>query len=127
MINEYLTEIIATIVILTLLTIYIIIKIRKHPQEELTPTNDETIEESETTHETEDELTVEDEIEQEDLTGSEEGDFGEQTQEEQAEVETPTTHTITKRDVPAHPKVTKQNFSEFSGTRILVAENNLIN
>lgn len=32
-----------------------------------------------------------------------------------------------KREVPAHGKITKQSFSDFSGARILVAEDNLIN
>lgn len=35
--------------------------------------------------------------------------------------------TIQKRSVPAHGKITKQNFCEFAGERILVAEDNLIN
>jgi CheY-like chemotaxis protein len=35
--------------------------------------------------------------------------------------------TIQKRLVPEHGKITKQNFSEFAGERILVAEDNIIN
>lgn len=35
--------------------------------------------------------------------------------------------TIPKRPVPKHDKITKQNFAEFAGERILVAEDNLIN
>ncbi len=35
--------------------------------------------------------------------------------------------TIPKRSVPEHGKITKQNFSEFAGERILVAEDNIIN
>lgn len=35
--------------------------------------------------------------------------------------------TIQKRSVPEQGKITKQNFSEFAGERILVAEDNLIN
>ena len=35
--------------------------------------------------------------------------------------------TIQKRSVPEHGKITKQNFSEFAGERILVAEDNHIN
>lgn len=35
--------------------------------------------------------------------------------------------TIQKRSVPEHGKITKQNFSEFAGERILIAEDNLIN
>ena len=36
-------------------------------------------------------------------------------------------HHIKKRDVPKHGKITKDNFKEFAGNRILVAEDNLIN
>jgi CheY-like chemotaxis protein/HPt (histidine-containing phosphotransfer) domain-containing protein len=36
-------------------------------------------------------------------------------------------NTIQKRSVPEHGKITKQNFSEFAGERILVAEDNIIN
>ena len=35
--------------------------------------------------------------------------------------------TIQKRSVPEHGKITKQNFSEFAGERILIAEDNPIN
>ncbi|HZF71776.1 response regulator, partial [Sulfuricurvum sp.] len=35
--------------------------------------------------------------------------------------------TIPKRSVPEHGKITKQNFSEFAGERIMVAEDNPIN
>ena len=64
------------------------------------------------------------------LGGSEEGDFGppvETTIEEPAEQRRKSDKTITKRDVPKHDKITKQNFTEFSGQRILIAEDNLIN
>ncbi len=62
------------------------------------------------------------------LGGSEEGDFGveESPQEEPTEAEIERV-TIKKRDVPAHGKISKENFKEFSGERILVAEDNLIN
>jgi len=59
------------------------------------------------------------------LEGSEEGDFGVETQQKPIE-ETPPS-IITKKAVPAHGKITKNNFKEFSGERILVAEDNLIN
>jgi len=34
---------------------------------------------------------------------------------------------VTKRDVPAHGKITKQDLTIFAGTKILVAEDNMIN
>jgi CheY-like chemotaxis protein len=63
------------------------------------------------------------------LEGAEEGDFGV----DEAlikEVDTPT-HTTKKaykkRDVPSHQKIIKDDFKEFQGTRILIAEDNIIN
>jgi len=136
MIHEYLYEIIATILILTIIAIYIIIKTKKHSTPETTHEEvqeDESISTDEHEHDivvdefdtTDDEVVDEElqESEDEELIGSEEGDFGVEPE----EVTAPVTHTITKHDVPAHPKITKQNFSEFSGRRILVAEDNLIN
>jgi len=35
--------------------------------------------------------------------------------------------TRTKREVPAHGKINKENFKEFAGLRVLVAEDNMIN
>ena len=63
----------------------------------------------------------------EELEGKEEGSFGEEQipQEQKKEVEK--TEKITKREVPAHGKITKENFKEFAGSRILVAEDNIIN
>ncbi len=63
--------------------------------------------------------------------GSEEGDFGVETpkethEEHESKIRT-ATQQIVKRTVPAHGKITKQNFTEFSGIKVLVAEDNLIN
>ncbi|WP_304543207.1 response regulator [Sulfurimonas microaerophilic] len=59
--------------------------------------------------------------------GSEEGDFGVIEEETVTEEEVPQTKTIQKREVPPHGKITKDSFQEFSGQRILLAEDNLIN
>ncbi len=56
--------------------------------------------------------------------GSEEGDFG--VVEEEITPQ-PETAKIRKRDVAPHGKITKENFKEFAGQRILLAEDNLIN
>ncbi len=72
------------------------------------------------------EKAVVEESEEEVLNGSEEGDFGVEAPQEQIEEVAPQ-RTINRRDVPKHDKITKQNFSEFSGERVLVAEDNLIN
>lgn len=58
--------------------------------------------------------------------GSQERDFG-ITEEVAQEVEVPQEKSIKKRDVPPHGKISKENFQEFSGERILLAEDNLIN
>ncbi|MDF1884341.1 response regulator, partial [Sulfurimonas sp. SAG-AH-194-C21] len=134
MLNQYQNEIIAAIAILTALSMYIIIKLRTdknpHPdnetsqqqeQEEVIPlSQEETIKENHN---------IEEETTEPDLTGSEEGDFGEEEAELQngSQETTPNRHVITKRDVPSHGNIKKQNFSEFSGERIIVAEDNLIN
>ena len=63
-------------------------------------------------------------IEEAELFGSEEGDFGvDDSQIPQQE----NTTKIIKRDVPPHGKITKEHFREFTGTRILLAEDNMIN
>lgn len=66
------------------------------------------------------------------LFGTEEGNFGAITATHEEKLDDLTDRrksdkTIPKRSVPAHGKITKENFAEFSGERILVAEDNLIN
>ncbi|SFV50075.1 Sensory box histidine kinase/response regulator [hydrothermal vent metagenome] len=68
---------------------------------------------------------IEEEIVEVDLIGTEEGDFGEEELQSISTLQAP--KTIKRRDVPAHEKITKNHFSEFSGQRIIVAEDNLIN
>jgi len=59
-----------------------------------------------------------------DLDGKEEGEFI--IESDQSETQN-NSKTILKRDVPPHGKITKDDFQEFSGQRILVAEDNIIN
>ncbi|MBU1658635.1 response regulator [bacterium] len=59
------------------------------------------------------------------LNGKEEGSFGTQAIAD-IEQETIKKHRV-KRLVPKHGKISKDNFKEFAGTRILVAEDNIIN
>ncbi|MDQ1298096.1 MAG: hypothetical protein QG558_635 [Campylobacterota bacterium] len=66
------------------------------------------------------------------LYGIEEGDFGviAPVREDQLKELTDrrkSDHIIQKRSVPEYIKITKQNFAEFAGERILVAEDNHIN
>jgi len=58
------------------------------------------------------------------LDGKEEGDFGEEVANG---VAVPLTKKISKRTVPPHAKITKDDFQDFSGERILLAEDNIIN
>ncbi len=138
MLNEYLNEIIAGIAIITTVVIFLIVKI-KTTQTSKTNDEEQVLEfEYKTEHKHEKELIEEETTNQNDepedemievgFSGSEEGDFGEEIESQETPLEeTPSQHIITRRDVPSHAKITKQNFCEFSGERILVAEDNLIN
>ena len=129
----------ATIAILALASVlvtYLIVKFKSlnTPKTETPLKTQEVTQETiisdpfDTEAEVEVEKVVEDKKEEPELTlgGSEEGDFGE-CQEPEEESAPNTHHQILKRDVPTHAKITKEYFKEFSGHRILVAEDNLIN
>ena len=131
MFSEYQNEIIALILILIVSNIYFIIKKPKNKKK-----IDETTEEKESVQEIkidnfdkQKELKVETEedLSVENFDGKEEGSFGvEEVIKVKVKV-TPKKSAIRKRSVPNHAKITKQHFKEFAGTRILVAEDNLIN
>ncbi|MDD2566634.1 MAG: response regulator [Thiovulaceae bacterium] len=59
--------------------------------------------------------------------GKEEGSFGVVETTPPQQEQQPKKTRRKKREVPPHAKITKQNFKEFTGMRILVAEDNLIN
>jgi CheY-like chemotaxis protein len=124
---EYQNEIIALIAIITLLIIFFLVKMKKQESDTLT----ETTSEVELQQEDIDDFDMIDDYEdfEEELTkeldGDEEGDFG--VYETQMQTEPKRKSDIKTRDVPKHAKITKQNFKEFAGTKILVAEDNLIN
>ena len=63
------------------------------------------------------------------LSGTEEGTFGEEKKVVQTKktVNEKSAYKIAKRKVPSHGKISKNDFNEFAGTRILVAEDNFIN
>jgi len=147
MLSEFQNEIIAAIAIFTLIVIFFILKKKTPPvQEQIQEINlhEERYElEVDPYDKQTDILDVEEDliefdIFEEDNRGSEEGDFGEElTNLEEIEKVLPTqvqetapkstNKIIKKRDLIQHGKITKNNFSEFSGKRILVAEDNLIN
>ena len=138
MFQSYQTEIIALLAIIVVVFIYMIIKKKKskknlHDTQASKETIPEIIQPSKVYDEYDlDEL--QDEYEPE-FEESEEESFDKRkaVQEEvTAKIEkkssaksNPTA--TTKRELPTHPKITKENFKEFKGLRVLVAEDNIIN
>lgn len=125
LLDIYFYEIIGAIVILILFSIMFFLRKKKdtstepHEIEEVIVENE--IKESTDT-------VSPNKIETDNFDGKEEGTFSSanETQTIKPTIK-PTVSSITKRDVPPHGKITKQNFKEFSGLRLLVAEDNLIN
>ncbi|MEN8304559.1 MAG: response regulator, partial [Campylobacterota bacterium] len=149
MLEQYQTEILALVALLVVILIYFMIKSRSskaddsikmnESSEELTQIEiDEPVED--VVDDTEENIVSEEaqtEIEsveakeepKDEFDGKEEGSFGDTPHQRKAD-SAPSiepTHHIKKRDVPPHDKITKDNFKEFAGQRILVAEDNLIN
>ena len=142
MIQEFLYEIIALVVVLIAFVIYFSkIKDKHKKQEELDAAQFNTVKKTneiqginleslvkEKKPKIENE-TIEDE-ETYVLRGDEEGSFGHIDHnpfEEEQEKKEPSTKFRIKGEVPAHGKISKENFKEFAGVKILVAEDNLIN
>jgi CheY-like chemotaxis protein len=137
MFYEYQTEIMGVLAILVVSVIYLIVKIKKEkkdthpknleelpsielPEDKISPIND--------SYDTETKIIDEYDKQEIEVDGTEEGSFEEIVQEEKIPPKKDTnTNSFQKRDVPPHDKITKENFKEFSGARILVAEDNLIN
>ena len=138
MIQEYLYEIIAFIVFLTAIVVYFLtIKFQQEEQDVLENINSNKKEKNvlRTIHiDTQEEKTIPASYEEEAyaLNGEEEGSFGniknnpfEEAKEQAPIIVQP--QRKRKIDVPPHGKITKSNFTEFSGAKILVAEDNVIN
>ena len=149
MLEQYQTEILALVALLVVVLIYIMVKKRSSKtdksidmdesseelsQIEIDEPQDEIVDEYDDTEESiaqeEPEAVVETEEEPEDeFNGKEEGSFGDVPQQRKSDTVPPIQpkHQIKKRTVPPHDKITKDNFKEFTGEKILVAEDNLIN
>ncbi len=154
MLQAYLTEIIGAVSILVVIIVYIIIKKSKAKDttavSQVPKETEQKPEEKEITEEVieeeiedpfdkesqkEEEPTVEinepeqdtQHLDPEVILGTEEGSFGIEEKPKTKEEDKTPKKTRAKRDVPPHGKIVKDNFKEFSGTRILVAEDNLIN
>ena len=139
MLEKYLYEIITAVVIVILLVLYVLLKakisdnstskedFKKEIQiQELEQKAQELAESQEVVSlPTIKEEIIEDEYKSE-FDGTEEGDFGEIKEDNEKSKNISEPKVISKRAVPQHEKITKQNFKEFSGERVLVAEDNLI-
>jgi len=133
MISQYQNELIALVSILILSYIYFIIKRAQNKKKQETPSTDATElqeisipQKSEPTVSKQAQEETPQNIEIDNFDGQEEGSFGVEENPQELQESAPKT-TIKKRTVPSHGKITKQNFKEFAGTKILVAEDNLIN
>ncbi|WP_193111647.1 response regulator [Sulfurimonas paralvinellae] len=138
----YQNELLALVAILVVILIYIKIKRKNEDNEAAEEAEDQTIavtdetlfEHEEAVENTEDAQTVNqaeqetasDEESIEMLDGKEEGDFG-IVESTTADKKAPQEKKIHKRDVPPHAKIVKEDFKEFSGQRLLLAEDNIIN
>jgi CheY-like chemotaxis protein len=133
MFNEFQEEIIASIVILFMFLLYIIVKRRTISKPPINQVQNDNKPEALT----QDKVAIVSEIKPQPLSeiplyGKEEGDFGVITPVQEVKPVDSTSRRksdkiIQKRAVPEHVTITKQNFSEFAGERILVAEDNIIN
>ena len=150
MLEQYQTEILALVALLVVILIYIMIKKRSSKTDDSIELEDSSEELAQIEIDEKEDIvdeydnepvqnTIEEEIKetkdekeqelQDEFNGSEEGTFEEPPM-HRKEDNTPSiepTHKIQKRSVPPHDKITKDNFKEFAGEKILVAEDNLIN
>jgi len=125
----YQNELLALVAIIVVFFIYLIVKKKTTPNNndkeheakraQEAPSITPDLIQQERSTEKEEERTLE-------LDGTQEGEFiiEELTP---LQKETQERKQIRKRDVPPHDKITKNNFKEFAGERILIAEDNIIN
>jgi len=132
LITAYQNELLALVAILVVIFIYLIIK-RKAADASIQANNEDgtSVEKIETAvkeviEKEQESPLVEKEASTTLLDGKEEGDFG-VVEEKPARKIQEEPKVIKKRDVPPHAKITKNDFKEFSGQRILLAEDNIIN
>ena len=134
LIVAYQDELLAFLAILIVIFIYIIIKRTKATSTSQREKEAFLAEVTQMTDNVQESLEKESESETEEpesasitlLDGKEEGNFG--IEEQKPETTNPIEKkAIKKRAVPSHAKITKDDFKEFSGLRILLAEDNIIN
>lgn len=144
LLEKYFIEILAVLALLIVAVIYFFIKASQQKEKnkltEYTSAEESTLHEDVEVQEPQEQaghkiepLKDTQEIAHEALLGDEEGSFGvesslqEQSPTSQDEEATVPSSKREKRAVPPHGKISKANFTEFAGLRILVAEDNLIN
>ncbi|MBT8344459.1 MAG: response regulator [Sulfurovum sp.] len=126
MVNEYFYEIIALIVVLTSIIIYFLVRRFDRKEEndlqEVAPKKTEIIDE---THEENIPLENENNIltQKESLENIQANSF----EEKSTPLQNPSKALRQRCEVPSHGKITKENFKDFHGVKLLVAEDNLIN
>ncbi len=132
MIQEYLYQILTIIIILTFIIIYFLIKSSRQKEisllHDISPKNDKEIQEIQTTSILEERL-YKDKDKDFKFINTEEGSFGSIANNPFEHI-TPATINRRKRnkiEVPAHGKISKENFKEFKGVKLLVTEDNMIN
>ena len=121
MLETYMNEIIAAFAILILIVVYFMIKKSPKKQEDV-------FEESTPVTDKQEQQEVEETTEEEIIKESEPIDSSHVEERRSFDKETinePLTRV--KRTVPPHAKITKDDFKEFAGQKILIAEDNLIN
>ena len=119
MFNEFQQEIIGAIAIVCILALYLVLKRSSIPQTPSNKLEQDEIPQADAHVKVETVSQIKDEQDFEVITPAQEvQDFTSRRKSDKI---------IPKRSVPPHGKITKQNFSEFAGERILVAEDNLIN
>lgn len=134
MFNEFQQEIIGAAAIVCILALYLILKRSSIPQTPSNKSEKDDIEKAAAQEKAQVVPKIKEEPKIEpldiDIQGKEKGDFGVITPAHEVKDLTSRRKSdkiIQKRSVPPHGKITKENFSEFAGERILVAEDNLIN
>ena len=146
MLEQYQTEIIALVAVLLVTVLYIFIK-KKQKIQKIDVTQEEVVQDpydtaseraenkqqqpkeelSQTPSAQEKETIIQTEETEPNFNNEYEDGFFKQEEDFFEQNPIPSNAKITKREVPPHGKIHKENFKEFAGERILLAEDNLIN
>jgi len=129
-VENYMMEIIAFIVVLILIVIYMFILKNKHKKSVDDSEDIIIVDHNQEKDENLDEILEQEAQEQiiQEKKLEEEQEKEEQEAEESVTQEIdPLRSSIEKKEIPQHGKISKENFKEFDGMRVMIAEDNLIN